>query len=232
MLAAIGTVLILLVLLALGFLFFLRLEVQICVQKIGADNEAQIIWAIPPLWRKEILLPVVELVQKNGYLATRILSKVDGTMPGSETVLTIQEQHRLYNQVKALIDRLNLVDWFNTSTDTDSKTEKEIHRVALAISILSRLNIQVKEFQLYSSIGLGDAARTALGVGLLWSLLGTIYPLIQGKLKHLHYTQKPTICIEPLFNVWHFQGRFRCILSFSLGEIIYESAKDLTRQRS
>lgn len=229
MLATFGTLLIL-VLLALASLFFLRLEVRVRLQKKGADDEVQIIWAIPPLWQKETLLPVVELVQKNGDLATRILSKVGETTPRSETVLTIREQYRLYNRVKALIRRLNLVSWFITPNDT--KIEKKVHRVALAISILPRLNIQVKEFQLYSCIGLGDAACTAFGVGILWSLIGGIYPLIEEQLKHLHYTQKPTIYIEPLFNAWHFQGRFQCILSFSLGEIIYESVKDLICRRS
>lgn len=97
--------------------------------------------------------------------------------------------------------------------------------------IIPRLSIQVKKLQIRARIGLGDAADTAIFIGIIWSLWSLLLPVVQLRLEKLSYLAKPSLSIEPVFDKWDFQGQLQCILSLRLGEIIFEGIKGLARWR-
>jgi hypothetical protein len=65
--------------------------------------------------------------------------------------------------------------------------------------------------------GSQDAAITGIGAGMLW----TVKSLIIARLnKHVIVTQKPVICVDPIFGHNSFKVDFQCIFSIRLGNVI------------
>lgn len=205
----------------------LELELGFFALKNGSDDQLTIHVSLPPLVHRQISYPVAELVEKHGQLATRLLRQAEDG-PRQEYVYTLAEQQQLFQRLKTLIQQIRQSGFLRIKKSTD----RQLRWTALGAAIVPNLHITVKELVLQSRLGLGDAALTGIGVGLVWSLLGLATSLAQKHFQHLQFAALPRISITPVFNEWLIQGRLRCIVSLRVGEIIFEGAKYLIRSRT
>ncbi|MFT8317317.1 MAG: DUF2953 domain-containing protein [Sporolactobacillus sp.] len=74
--------------------------------------------------------------------------------------------------------------------------------------------IQVTDFVWITSVGTGEADKTALLTGAIWSLKCLILPLITGWLDD----PPPRIKVVPLFQEKRLATRFSCMISFKAGK--------------
>lgn len=68
-----------------------------------------------------------------------------------------------------------------------------------------------------TQVGTGDALSTAMVVGALWSLKGTVYSFLAG---HVRFTQVPKFDIQTSWSKPCFDMRIDCIFRLRIGEII------------
>lgn len=74
------------------------------------------------------------------------------------------------------------------------------------IGILKRTNVRMLAWS--SEIGLGEAPQTAIGAGVLWSLISTITGLAS---QHVIFRNSPSLEVIPRYNELLFATRFVCI---------------------
>lgn len=220
-------VLVVLSLLAVAALVWLKLEVGVYAQKEGADDQIDLFIAIPPLWRKEISVPVVEIVEKQGLLATRVLGEMRGS-PDKVWIQTFRQQRQRAKRLWTLVRKVRTAGYkgiIPKSSEAKSRKGLGMRFVAIGISMAPHLHVRVKNLEFHSQVGLGDAAFTGMGIGLLWSLVGSGFAVVERLFPKLGFAQEPILEIEPVFDRWYFRGRFRCIVSLRLGEIIFEGTR-------
>jgi len=83
--------------------------------------------------------------------------------------------------------------------------------------LLDRGIVRCPELTWYTRIGAGDAARTALWVGLLWGIKGSLV----GYLTHVWtFEGEPELVVEPDYDEAGVESRLHCIVKFRLGDII------------
>ncbi|WP_158217573.1 DUF2953 domain-containing protein [Lottiidibacillus patelloidae] len=83
-------------------------------------------------------------------------------------------------------------------------------------------HVELKKFQWDSHLGTGDASQTAIAVGLLWGVKGSIYGLLSNLLK---VQTKPEVSIYPLFQMKTSQTRLQCMISFRIGHAIFAAIR-------
>lgn len=92
-----------------------------------------------------------------------------------------------------------------------------IHRIGNILKqVLARIKFHT--FQWQTHIGTGDAVTTGLAAGGIWSIKGMVAGFIY---KWSNLTNSPSISVQPIFQLKHFQMQLNCILSVKLGQAIY-----------
>jgi hypothetical protein len=93
--------------------------------------------------------------------------------------------------------------------------------------------IKVKKLHLDFTLGLEDAAQTALAAGSLNMLLGMVFPILDGL--YGMFKSRPFWQVRPVFGRYEFSCRGQCILISSWGDIILRGsilwAKNIRRNR-
>ena len=110
---------------------------------------------------------------------------------------------------RRLLARIKL--FYNHLLPIYSKINKFYHRISQPIKI--------KQLALYTEIGLGDAAVTAISVGMIWSVLGFLYT----RIAEIFNTReaKNQINVVANFQQSSYLGiDYSCIFEFRLGHII------------
>ncbi|WP_236719624.1 DUF2953 domain-containing protein [Neobacillus mesonae] len=82
--------------------------------------------------------------------------------------------------------------------------------------------ISIKKFEWQTFIGVGDAAHTAIAVGGLWALKGSIVGILSHYLK---LTVTPQLAITPHFQAAVIQTKVLCIFQFRIGHAILAGLK-------
>lgn len=91
-------------------------------------------------------------------------------------------------------------------------------REFLRINIWLVRHITCKRFVWKTKVGFGDAAATGIGGGLLWSIKGVIFSLLQKNVASL--SGETEIVITPVFDQETISTRIDCILKLRVGYII------------
>ena len=82
--------------------------------------------------------------------------------------------------------------------------------------------ISIKKFEWQTYVGVGDAAHTAIAVGALWTLKGSMVGLLSNYLKLI---VMPQLTITPHFQAAVIQTRLTCIFQFRIGHAILAGLK-------
>jgi hypothetical protein len=90
------------------------------------------------------------------------------------------------------------------------------HSLKLTSKILKP--IKCKKLNIYTKVGLGDAAQTSIAFGSLWGIYSFLISQLSKWISIK--TETPTIQIIPDFNNPKLHLEYDCIISFPLGHII------------
>jgi hypothetical protein len=82
--------------------------------------------------------------------------------------------------------------------------------------ILKKINCQ--EFYWETRFGLGDAALTGIGTGVIWGIKGLAFNFLMRKIRSME--KKPRVLVVPQFESLCFGLDFRCIFDLRIGHII------------
>ncbi|MBO8126699.1 MAG: DUF2953 domain-containing protein [Firmicutes bacterium] len=85
--------LLLILLFTLLAFFWLKLEIGVFFVKEGSADQGEVFLAIPPLFKKRFEIPVVELVEKHGSLASRLVTESEEA-PSWEKVTSLAQGRR------------------------------------------------------------------------------------------------------------------------------------------
>jgi len=80
-------------------------------------------------------------------------------------------------------------------------------------------HVEVRSLTWQSTIGVGDAALTALASGALWAVKGTVLGLVQSRTRAKD--EDVVVVVFPSFRRLEFQTFLQCIFSLALVHIIY-----------
>jgi len=92
------------------------------------------------------------------------------------------------------------------------------HVVGFHIIFQKFLNrVAVKNLKWHTRVGLGDAALSAILVGVVWSAKSGVVHLLD---RYMRLKNPPTMTVVPVFQQMWSETIFQCIISFRLGQAI------------
>ncbi|OZT12338.1 hypothetical protein CHN50_12640 [Priestia aryabhattai] len=77
--------------------------------------------------------------------------------------------------------------------------------------------VAVKNLKWHTRVGLGDAALSAILVGVVWSAKSGVVHLLD---RYMRLKNPPTMTVVPVFQQMWSETIFQCIISFRLGQAI------------
>lgn len=80
-----------------------------------------------------------------------------------------------------------------------------------------RRKIHTEHFEIYLRFGTGDAAKTGILCGEIWSVTGVLFPVLENSLK---FVKTPEITVEPQFDKPCFEFSYKGIYSLRIYRII------------
>lgn len=96
-----------------------------------------------------------------------------------------------------------------------------LQRAQFVVRVLEGVPWWTEEFRWVTRFGAGDPALTGLLTGVVWSVKGTVFGLLN---RNMRLTREPVIRVEPDFQSFTFRTSVRCIVRVRLGDIISAGA--------
>jgi len=187
---------------------FLRINIKIDVQQTNKDFDAKItVQTIAKFIRYTIKIPAIDLDEESPSVVFKEEGEGVGPEQQQKKKISVNEFIRLIEDFKKVlkdtIDLYKIVEWF------------------LAKSELT-------EFEWDTQLGLGDAAETGTGCGLVWMVKGSSVGLLS---HYMRLVDEPKINVNPSFQELLIATRFRCMVSFRVGYAIHTGLKILKHRK-
>lgn len=94
-------------------------------------------------------------------------------------------------------------------------------RAQFVVRLIERVPWWTEEFRWVTRFGVGDPALTGLLTGVVWSIKGTVFGLLN---RNMRLLREPVIRVDPDFQSFTFRTTVRCIVRVRLGDIITAGA--------
>ena len=115
-----------------------------------------------------------------------------------------------------LLTELKLLCFKFKLKKTKGKKKKDAPKKKSEEAVFSDKYLNVKELTVNLTVGTGDAATTAVSVGVLW---GIVYNFI-GALGLFLYIDNPNVSVNPDYSESKFKSKVQCIISTRIVYII------------
>ncbi|WP_461202164.1 DUF2953 domain-containing protein [Anoxybacillus sp. TBDG-1] len=176
------------------------LYVHITIQFRHAQDNDQLTVDIRLLrfLRYRFTVPLIEISKKEAGVVTE---QKTNTGKDEKTTFTVSDARKRFSQVQHLLNKI-------------------VHLHTIVKKFLQKVSIL--QFQWHTQIGVGDAAKTAMLVGVGWSLKYYIVAMIS---KYMNVCSAPSISIVPFFQGAVSCMSFTCMIRFRIGYAILAGLK-------
>ncbi|KIQ94804.1 hypothetical protein LH47_01077 [Anoxybacillus thermarum] len=182
----------------LAIIPFLYVRITIQFQHTQDDDQLTIHIRLLRFLRYRFTVPLIEISKREAGLVTE---QKTNTGKDEKTTFTVTDARQRVAQIKR---------WLNDIVHLHTIIKKFLQKVS------------VLQFQWHTQIGVGDAAKTALLVGIGWSVK---YYMVAIMSKYMHVCSTPSISIVPFFQGALSRTSFTCMVRFRIGYAILAGLK-------
>ncbi len=182
----------------LAIIPFLYVRMTIQFQHAQDNDQLTIDIRLLRFLRYRFTVPLIEISKREAGLVTE---QKTSTGKDEKTTFTVTDARQRIAQIKR---------WLNDIVHLHTIIKKFLQKVS------------VLQFQWHTQIGVGDAAKTALLVGIGWSVK---YYMVAIMSKYMNVCSTPSIFIAPFFQGALSRTSFTCMVRFRIGYAILAGLK-------
>ncbi|MGG6433604.1 DUF2953 domain-containing protein [Anoxybacillus sp. D401a] len=177
---------------------FLYVHMTIQFRHAQDDDQLTIDVRLLRFIRYRFMIPLIEISKSEVGIVTE---EKTNTGKDEKTTLTVNDARHRLAQVRQLLKKI-------------------VHLHTIIKKFLQ--NVDVLQFQWHTQIGVGDAAKTAVLVGVGWSVKYYALAMIS---KYMNVCIAPSISIVPFFQGAVSRTSFTCMIRFRIGYAILAGLK-------
>ncbi|OAO80927.1 DUF2953 domain-containing protein [Anoxybacillus flavithermus] len=182
----------------LTFIPFLHVYMTIQFQHAQDDDQLMIDVRLLRFIRYRLTIPLIEISKSEVGIVTE---ERTNTGKDEKTTFTVNDARDRLAKVRQLLNKI-------------------VHLHTIMKKFLQ--HVSVLQFQWHTQIGVGDAAKTAVFVGVGWSVKYYVVAMIS---KYMNVCITPSISIVPFFQGAVSRTSFTCMIRFRIGYAILAGLK-------
>jgi hypothetical protein len=182
----------------LTFIPFLHVYMTIQFQHAQDNDQFTIDVRILRIFHYRFVVPLIEISKKEAGVVTE---QKTTTGKDEKTTFTVNDARDRLAKVRQLLNKI-------------------VHLHTIMKKFLQ--HVSVLQFQWHTQIGVGDAAKTAVLVGVGWSVKYYVVAMIS---KYMNVCITPSISIVPFFQGAVSRTSFTCMIQFRIGYAILAGLK-------
>ncbi|MBE2914506.1 DUF2953 domain-containing protein [Anoxybacillus flavithermus] len=182
----------------LTFIPFLHVYMTIQFQHAQDDDQLMIDVRLLRFIRYRLTIPLIEISKSEVGIVTE---ERTNTGKDEKTTFTVNDARDRLAKVRQLLNKI-------------------VHLHTIMKKFLQ--HVSVLQFQWHTQIGVGDAAKTAVLVGVGWSVKYYVVAMIS---KYMNVCITPSISIVPFFQGAVSRTSFTCMIQFRIGYAILAGLK-------
>lgn len=206
------------------------LEVRFALSDLQADFAFRFVVGGVIKWRVNV--PLVWLTDEGVGVRAKVKVAPGGQKAQVADVLTSESLAKMGKTDESLLHRaLAGIDVVQMLFESERKNERALggpwfHLITMPFKALGPY-LNCVRFDWQTRIGLGDAASTALVVGVIWSLKPSIISLLR---QRLAFSTQPHLNVTPNFSKSELATELVCIFRLTVGQIMWRTLCDAAQR--